>query len=234
MAWRVAHSLQTLQGELNDAYPDRTLPDWDIGDASHQASASDHNPNPQGVVCAIDIRDGGIDLREVANHLKVFNHKAVKFVIYSGEIWSKARNNEGWRNYFGSNPHNDHIHVSVGVGSEGYSTGPYDDTSTWGISSLDGGIENMILGLKHGDKNRRVKVLQHGLRRAGYAHLLGNTGKYKDGVDGHYWDKTEAAVLACRKEAGSDATDGKEVTVYVPNQIQAMIAKREAEKVLGK
>jgi len=136
MSWRAARSITTLQAELTAAYPSRTRPDWLIGDAAHAGSASDHNPNAAGVVCAIDIRQGGgINLNTVAETIKRNNPAAVKYVIFNRRIWSKARNSEGWRTYSGSNPHSDHVHVSVGVGSDGRSTGPYDSTGPWGISS---------------------------------------------------------------------------------------------------
>lgn len=136
MSWRAARSITKLQAELTAAYPNRTRPDWIIGDTAHAGSASDHNPNSAGVVCAIDIRQGGgINLTTVAETIKRNNPTQVKYVIFNRRIWSKARNSEGWRTYSGSNPHTTHVHVSVGVGSDGRSTGPYDSTASWGISS---------------------------------------------------------------------------------------------------
>lgn len=40
------------------------------------------------------------------------------------------------RNYTGSDPHTSHIHVSVGVGSDGQSTQPYDDRTPPWLSPL--------------------------------------------------------------------------------------------------
>jgi hypothetical protein len=135
MSWRTAKSILTLVSELDKAYPKRTKPDWIIGDAAHRSRASDHNPNAANVVCAIDVREGNIDLGRVAEAIRKRNPKAVKYVIFNRRIWSKARNTEGWRPYTGKNPHTTHMHVSVGEGPDGKSTGPYDDTGAWGVAS---------------------------------------------------------------------------------------------------
>ena len=57
MAWRLARALDVLRQQVNAAWPDRNKQlDGTIGDLRHQRQgASDHNPNPAGVVCAIDI-----------------------------------------------------------------------------------------------------------------------------------------------------------------------------------
>lgn len=56
MAWRLAHSLETLRAQVNAKWPNRSKSsDGSIGDASHSSRLSDHNPDPSGVVRAIDI-----------------------------------------------------------------------------------------------------------------------------------------------------------------------------------
>lgn len=37
----------------------------------------------------------------------------VMYVIWNRRIWSSYRHGEGWRRYPGSDPHRDHIHVSL-------------------------------------------------------------------------------------------------------------------------
>lgn len=136
MAWRLAGSLVVLRDEARARWPGTTV--WTIGDADHQDEASDHNPNAAGVVCAGDfLPDGGMDLAWFAERVVRSGHPALKYVIYNRRVWSRARAGEGWRPYRGDNPHADHVHVSVGTGPDGQSTGPYDDTSRWGLAEED-------------------------------------------------------------------------------------------------
>lgn len=218
VSWRLARSLVTLRAEVRALHPGTTV--WTIGDAAHRATWSDHNPNAAGVVCAGDfLADGGLNLSQFAEHLRRTNHRAVKYVIFNRRIWSKARNSEGWRPYNGSNPHTTHVHVSVGVGPDGRSTGPYDDTSPWGVTgeATGGGT---VIGLRQGDQGERVKALQATLRYAGFASIVGE-------VDGIYGPATAAGVLAARRSVGSSVSSGAEVTGYAWAQIMRALARAE-------
>lgn len=145
MAWRLAGSLVKLREQLNAAYPNRSkVSDGSIGDAAHAAVPSDHNPNSAGVVCAIDITHSpstGLDAHALADRLIVNRHPTLKYVISNYRI---AGDWTGWKwvRYYGSNPHDKHIHVSVGRGNDGYSVQPYDDSSNWNI--MGEGVEDMI------------------------------------------------------------------------------------------
>lgn len=133
MAWRLARSLVVLRREVRTLHPGTTV--WDIGDADHQEEDSDHNPNQDDVVCATDtLGDARLDLGWYAEKVRTSGHVALKYVIYDRRIAS-ARSSPpwSWRRYTGSNPHTGHVHVSVGVGPDGQSTGPYDDESPWGL-----------------------------------------------------------------------------------------------------
>src|SRR5690554_6062740 len=133
--WRLARSLEVLRDEIRALHPGTTV--WTIGDAAHLATWSDHNPNAAGVVCAIDVlADGGLDLGWFAEQVRTSGHPAFKYVIFNRRIASKGG---GWRPYHGSNPHTTHVHVSVGVGPDGRSTGPYDNTSPWGVAGQAAG-----------------------------------------------------------------------------------------------
>lgn len=138
MTWRQAKSIVQLREELDKAYPKRTTPDWTIGDAAHRNRPSDHNPNDNNVVCAVDIREGNIPLKKVAEHVRglIGKHPAVKYVIYDSKIAGTWTNGK-WKDYNGPNKHETHIHVSVGVGRDGKSTGPYDVTQSWKIADID-------------------------------------------------------------------------------------------------
>lgn len=129
MSWRLARSLVVLRDEINALAPNRDKSsDGTIGDESHQARHSDHNPNEAGVVLAADFThdvEAGADMDYISDKIAKSNHPAFQYVIFAGFIWSKGRADEGWREYNGSNPHNHHCHVSVG--------GDYDNIQLWGI-----------------------------------------------------------------------------------------------------
>lgn len=133
MGWRLARSLEVLRDEVRASYPGTTF--WTIGDQSHAAGPSDHNPNPAGVVCAADVLgDKGLPLAEFAEAVRRSGHPAFKYVIYANRIASKGGK---WRPYHGDNPHLTHVHISVGVGPDGQSTGPYDDRTKWNVVEGD-------------------------------------------------------------------------------------------------
>lgn len=177
MGWRLANSLNKLRDQINGAYPNRSkASDGTIGDASHEASASDHNPNAAGVVCAMDIThspQSGFDAHALADRLRVNRHPDLKYIISNRRIcgdWTGW----AWWPYSRSNPHSSHVHFSVGRGNDGQSTPPYDDTSDWAVG---GGsqytpsngkpvdqVANEVLGGSWGNGQERVDRL----RAAGY------------------------------------------------------------------
>lgn len=115
----------TLRNQINRKWPkrDKRSDGW-IGDASHQAVASDHNPDwsAGGVVRAIDIdadlipKAGNHKAAEtLAEELRVLarDHERtrISYVIFQKRIASE-RENFAWRSYTGLNAHDHHIHVS--------------------------------------------------------------------------------------------------------------------------
>lgn len=163
MAWRRARSLIVLEEEIQQVAPG--TPVWDIGDVDHQQRASDHNPNQDDVVCAIDVLDdAGLDLAHLAETVRTSGHPAGKYVIYQDRIaswWDDWR----WRSYGGK--FHSHVHVSVGRGPDGQSTGPYDDTSPWGLEGDDM------------TRDEFVEYLEYALRRV---HI-----DLTDGEGGRWW-----------------------------------------------
>ena len=111
---------QQLRLQVDDSFPDRdrTSDGW-IGDTRHQARPSDHNPDAEGIVRAIDIDrdlsgkakpDIMPDLADQIRHAAK-SDKRIAYVIFDGKIAS-ARLGFRWRKYKGSSPHNHHCHVS--------------------------------------------------------------------------------------------------------------------------
>lgn len=108
-----------LRDQINRRYPkrDKRSDGW-IGDASHQARPSDHNPDPKtGIVRAIDI-DADLTAEnkraswQLAETLRA-QAKAdgrIKYIIHQGQICSRLTLWR-WKRHNG-NPHHHHIHVS--------------------------------------------------------------------------------------------------------------------------
>jgi hypothetical protein len=138
MGWRSAKSIDSSVGlgdEIQATNPDVVL--YYVGDTSHQASKSDHNPcGCHEVVCAVDVmQNGGPDLNVLAEHIRqrVLNgDQRTSYLIWDRRIFSGQGQSYPagqWRTYTGSNPHTDHIHLSVRHGPE-----LYDDPGPWGWS----------------------------------------------------------------------------------------------------
>lgn len=131
MAWVVVPALNALRTELDEVAPNRDrTSDGGIGDTSHTASPSGHNPDETGrpedfdadTVDEVRARDFDADLRRpgltmemVVQHL-VLGCRAgritwIKYIIYRGRIWSAS---DGWvtRVYTGASRHDEHAHVS--------------------------------------------------------------------------------------------------------------------------
>lgn len=135
MTWRLAHSLETLRSQINTAWPNRSKEsDGSIGDESHSARTSDHNPNDDGVVCAIDMTNdpvNGIASEALAEILRGGKDDRLKYVISNRKIASSTQDPWNWRPYNGANPHNHHVHISVKADAS-----HYDDTSPWVLSGV--------------------------------------------------------------------------------------------------
>ena len=100
----------------------KKISDGLLPSAAHmkQSPTSDHNTG-----YAVDLTHDpkhGIDCAEIFQKLK--EDKRVKYLIFQGKIWSKARAKEGDRKYTGSNQHNKHLHISINDGMG-------NDTSPW-------------------------------------------------------------------------------------------------------
>jgi hypothetical protein len=129
MAWTLAKSLETLRRQLDLKYPLRSRrEDGTIGNASHQASVSAHNPNSKGIVNAFDITHdpiNGVDCEKLRQVLFANRDIRVRWII-----WNRMKKDIGrwnWRLYKGSNTHEKHLHIDV-TDLNGQNAGPWDLT----------------------------------------------------------------------------------------------------------
>ena len=118
---RLCKAGQQLRLQVDDSFPDRdrTSDGW-IGDTRHSARPSDHNPDEQGIVRAIDIdRDlsgkAKPDLMpDLADQIRLCaraGDKRIAYVIFQSKICS-AKKAWAWRPYAGVNKHTHHCHIS--------------------------------------------------------------------------------------------------------------------------
>lgn len=191
MAWRLARALETLRAQVNEKWPNRSKnSDGSVGDVSHSSRASDHNPDPSGVVRAIDLTHdpkSGFDSYAFADLLLKNQDTRLKYVISNRRIGSGPAGVQPgvWRKYTGSNPHDHHCHISVVADFRGDNTSPWD---------IDGSLAGPTNGkpyvappptLRRGSTGHDVRVLQV---------------KLNLDADGQFGPKTEAALKLFQKD----------------------------------
>lgn len=134
MTWTLAPALTQLRAQINALWPERNRDvDGSIGDEAHQTRKSDHNPDADDVVTAIDVTDDdsvGADMRQVAEVLRLGRDPRIKYVIHEGKLFSSYATSSypawTWRPYSGTNGHFSHLHISV------TQAGKYND-SEWNL-----------------------------------------------------------------------------------------------------
>ena len=107
-----------LRDQVDTWFPDRrTASDGWMGDSRHSARKSDHNPDADGWVRAVDINSRLESSDSLAPYLAdqiriaAKSDPRISYVIYNGRICSKILNWR-WRKYKGINPHKKHLHCS--------------------------------------------------------------------------------------------------------------------------
>jgi len=110
----LAHNLDVRRHNIWHCWGTGVQVGW-IGDASHQAECSDHNPDIHGVVHAIDPMVTGVRAAAVVKEA-LAHPDDLQYVIHNRVIWSVS---VGWqaRRYTGSDPHTNHVHISGKHGS---------------------------------------------------------------------------------------------------------------------
>lgn len=120
---RLSRAAVQLREQIDDAFPerDRASDGW-IADVRHmRAGKSDHIPDVQGWVRAIDI-DADLsgkakpeimpDLAdEIRKYAKSDAKKRIAYIIFNGRIASPILGWK-WRKYTGANKHTKHAHIS--------------------------------------------------------------------------------------------------------------------------
>ncbi len=158
---RIAKSLDTLLGQINELYPgrDKSSDGW-IGDEAHAARVSDHNPNSAGIVTALDITNDpahGLDAQDLAILLLSGHDPRIKYIIshhrIGGDEGFALRNHAvpwQWEKYTGANPHTEHVHISVNG-----EPGLYDDPSPWKLqasASSQSGLQKDVIATRFADE----------------------------------------------------------------------------------
>lgn len=222
--WVVVPNLEECREQMNARFPlrDKTS-DGSIGDTSHAASSSSHNPDLTGrpeyrdgdsrdEVRArdfdADLRDaGGVQMMDVIE-LWVTMARAgklphLRYLIFNRRIWHK-KDNYATRAYTGSNAHDKHAHVNSDFTQEADSATGVD----WGLSAL--GTPPTVPGvpshpvLKVRDQGDAVRHVQQYLRNnyPSYRNYVAyNKGQYLV-VDGDYYLQTQAWVKEFQRRVG--------------------------------
>jgi hypothetical protein len=189
-SWRVANSLLALRNQVNAIAPGRdTSSDGTIGDASHSARKSDHNPNADNVVTAMDITHDpvhGVDAGALAEMLRRSEDPRIKYVISNRRFFSSKIEPWTWRPYNGANAHTKHVHVSVSA-----DRALYDDTRPWAIDRA-----STIHELAHGPVARRFGGI---IATVFGGHADPNTSAYDD----HLIDDEELGVALPNRFRGA-------------------------------
>jgi hypothetical protein len=127
MNWRLAAAADTLRKQVNTRYPKRDRDsDGTIGDQAHRRRISDHNPDKQGFVMALDLDEDGWPAHVFADQLIAYmrtsNDKRIKNIVYENRVASGTYSDvKGqpprywqWRPAKGMG-HEHHIHISFNL-----------------------------------------------------------------------------------------------------------------------
>lgn len=213
MSWHLAPALEQLRAEVNKKWPGRSkASDGTIGDASHSARTSDHNPNSRGSVNAMDITVSGIDKGTLIAVAK--KHPSVRYIISDRKIMNRDIGNFRARTYTGSNPHTKHVHISL------YQSSTAENRrQSWGLANAKpvSGVGGSGGGSSYGDANAKHDVGSRVMRKytSGTDVRWLQKRLYKLGYDldfdGDFGPKVESSVKAFQKKAGI-AVDGEVYT----------------------
>lgn len=203
MSWKNAPAIDALKTAALTAYPTAkrgTTYVGTVGDAAHAKTKSDHNPNAQGYVCAIDvgfIDEGQDDIFVQA--LLASRDPRLAYIISDGKMWRSYPKPgiPAWTpsKYTGPNPHKTHVHVSVKQES-----GAYMNAAPWRVTTAGPPVPPAPARalLREGSRGDEVKRLQAGLRRVFPAYA-------KITADGVFGPATKKAVAEFQRRSSLTA-----------------------------
>jgi hypothetical protein len=215
---RLVEAGVTLRNQIDKRWPkrDKRSDGW-IGDKAHQARVSDHNPDRNGWVHAIDIdhnmgkagpdRQGRV-AQELADQLIQLAREGkdggrLKYVVYNNQIASGTHKNQFWTWRKGNWGHTQHIHVSFNPIAQNngqrfnlpifkeVDEAPKPPAPPKPVAAPKyPGKERLVAG----KRNESVRRLQNQLIKKGY--------KIPAGATGFYGSQTISAVKAMYHKMG--------------------------------
>lgn len=155
VVWRAMDSLLVLLEQANEIAPSRShASDGLVGDEDHQGTNSDHNPHfvpgvGADIVTALDLTHDpahGFDSFKFAETLRRNRDKRIKYVISNRRIFSSyvvgSTPAWTWRTYSGSDPHTNHVHISV------LDSAISDTRTPWNLEGFDMSVADVTTGVK--------------------------------------------------------------------------------------
>lgn len=193
MAWRNAPALTAILNDANRVAPQRShASDGTVGDATHAAGKSDHNPDFNGVVHAVDVTNDpahGMDTWHwaqcVARRMAAGVENRVEYLVSNDGTHDKIFHPSvslTWRdnNAEGGQSHRNHLHVSIK-----YTAAAENDTSPFfvaepgaptttpeadmplnqdDIDKINAGVGNRIIGtLQNNMKGEWIPAIVNGV-----------------------------------------------------------------------
>lgn len=216
----------TLRDQVNQRWGnrDKRSDGW-IGDRAHQARRSDHNPDKNGWVHAIDIDEdflgngrGQKTAKEFADQLIKYAREGkdggrLKYVVYENQIASGTHADRFWTWRKGNWGHTQHIHVS-------FTDKAQNDGSKFDLPIFKNepvapvtpnNQNNATVSVpfpgnafaSFGARNDYVKQMQRQLIKKGY--------KIPSGATGNYFQQTQRAVQEFYRQQMKLTSDGKKM-----------------------
>lgn len=204
---RLVKSLATLRAQVNQLAPKRSkVSDGWIGDTKHAARKSQHNPDGDGTVDAVDITHdpkNGMDADKLAEAIRTSKDKRVGYVIYNSRIFSGATGKQPfvWRKYTGANAHTKHVHIDVIDKHQ-------DDTTPWKIDAAFGKASPVAKPAPNLTEKQKSAVMRRGSKGEFVTELQGNLNSLGYGpltADGVFGASTARAVKKFQSKAGLQA-----------------------------
>lgn len=233
MSWVVVPNLLEGRNQLDARFPNRDKgAEGTIGDTSHQASPSSHNPDESGSPefsdhdgkdevrawdADKDLRDSSVTMEQVVQHLIAGARSGrfwwIRYIIFNGRIWHR-RDGFVTRTYTGSNKHTDHAHINSDFTQAA-------DTATgtdWGFNELGSGTPApapsnpapSVRELHEGVKGDDVRQLQQFFKDnfPAYNRTVRVKRNQMISVDGDFGPQTKAWVVEFQRRAGGLSQDG--------------------------